>query len=86
MKISDIERIAGSIRYQIVSGDSPHELTNKVNKLTEEGWKPSGSHQVVITREQNRYSGSQHMDTLYKPEYTQTMIITLDDFINIHSK
>jgi hypothetical protein len=63
------------MKYQIVSGDSPHELTSKINKLITDGWKPIGSHQVVITREQNRYSGSQHMDTINKAEYTQTMMI-----------
>jgi hypothetical protein len=69
------------MKYQIVTSDSPHELTTKINKLITDGWKPIGSHQVVITREQNRYSGSQHMDTLYKAEYTQTMTITMLDYI-----
>ena len=39
-----------------------------------EGWTPVGSHQVVIRREQNRFSGQQHMDTLNQLEYTQTLI------------
>lgn len=63
------------MEYKIVSGDSPNELTNKVNGyISEEGWTPVGSHQVVIRREQNRYSGQQHMDTLNQLEYTQTLI------------
>ena len=79
--------MSDSMKYQIVSGDSPHELTNKINKLINEGWKPNGSHQVVITKEQNRYSGSQHMDTIYKAEYTQTMTITMLDYIrNLENK
>jgi hypothetical protein len=75
------------MKYQIVTSDSPHELTTKINKLIADGWKPIGSHQVVITREQNRYSGSQHMDTIYKAEYTQTMTITMLDYIrNLENK
>ena len=44
------------------------------NEMINNGWEIVGSHQVVIRREQNRYSGSQHMDTLNQLEYTQTMI------------
>lgn len=62
------------MEYKIISGDSPGELTKVVMEFIKEGWKPSGSHQVVIRREQNRYSGSQHMDTLNQIEYTQTII------------
>ena len=62
------------MEYKIVSGDSPNEVTNRVNELMKDGWKPSGSHQVVIRREQNRFSGQQHMDTLNQLEYTQTLI------------
>jgi len=49
-------------------------LTQKVNELINEGWIPVGGHNVVNTHIQNRYSGSQHMDSVYKHEYTQTMI------------
>lgn len=59
--------------YKIIEGGSPHEITKKVNDLIKEGWKPVGSHQVVVRREQNRYSGQQHMDTLNQLEYTQTL-------------
>lgn len=38
-----------------------------------QGWEPIGSHSVVVIHAQNRYSGSQHMDTLYKTEYSITM-------------
>jgi hypothetical protein len=60
--------------YKIIEGSSPNEITKKVNELINEGWKPIGSHQVVIRREQNRFSGQQHMDTLNQLEYTQTLI------------
>ena len=61
------------MEYKIVNGGSPSELTTKVNEKIKEGWELIGSHQVVIHREQNRYSGQQHMDTLNQLEYSQTM-------------
>ena len=61
------------MEYKIVNGGSPSELTTKVNEKIKEGWEPISSHQVVIHREQNRYSGQQHMDTLNQLEYSQTM-------------
>jgi len=62
------------MEYKILSGDSPGELSKVVTEFIKEGWVPSGSHQVVIRREQKRFSGQQHMDTLYQIEYTQTII------------
>ena len=62
------------MEYKIVYGDSPSDINTKVNEMINNGWEPIGSHQVVVRREQNRYSGSQHMDTLNQLEYTQTMI------------
>ena len=61
------------MEYKIVSGGSPSDLTTKVNEKINDGWEIVGSHQVVIHREQNRYSGQQHMDTLNSLEYSQTM-------------
>ena len=61
------------MEYKIVNGGSPSELTTKVNEKINDGWELVGSHQVVIHREQNRYSGQQHMDTLNQLEYSQTM-------------
>lgn len=65
--------------YKILVGESPNELTRLVNEKLNDGWTILGSHQVVIRREQNRYSGSQHMDTLNQLEYTQTMTKTNKD-------
>ena len=62
------------MEYKIVYADSPNELTQKVNEKLKEGWTIVGSHQVVIRREQNRYSGSQHMDTRIEVEYSQSLI------------
>ena len=61
------------MEYKIVSGGSPSDLTTKVNEKLNDGWELMGSHQVVIHREQNRFSGQQHMDTLNSLEYSQTM-------------
>ena len=60
-------------KYKVVSGGSPNELSNKVNENLNEGWEIFGGHQVVILRQQNRYRGDQHIDTLNQLEYTQTM-------------
>ena len=62
------------MEYKIVSGGSPSDLTTKINERLNDGWKIVGSHQVVIHKEQNRYSGQQHMDTLTQLEYSQTMV------------
>jgi hypothetical protein len=62
------------MEYKVVSTPSPEGLTRQVNELILNGWKPVGSHRVVETHRQNRYSGTQHMDTIIKTEYSQTMI------------
>ena len=59
---------------KIVTARSASDLTNTVNGLLRDGWKAKGSHQVVTTHMQNRYAGSQHMDTTYKQEYSLTLI------------
>jgi len=62
------------MEYKIVSASSPQGLTSKIIELMTDGWKPVGSHQVVVLHSQNRFSGSQHMDTRNETEYSQTMI------------
>jgi hypothetical protein len=62
------------MEYKVIEGGSPHEITRKVNELIQEGWTPIGGHQVVVRREINRFSGTQHRDTLNDIEYTQTLI------------
>ncbi len=62
------------MEYKVIYGDSPNELNQKVQSHLQEGWNLSGSHQVVIRRQQNRFRGDQHMDTLNEIEYTQTMV------------
>lgn len=60
--------------YKVVSSPSPEGLTRRVNELIGEGWRVVGGHSVVETGSHNRYSGSQHRDTIRTTEYSQTMI------------
>jgi len=62
------------MEYKIVHANSPSYLTNEVNSLIKEGWRPIGSHQVVTLKQQNRYRGTQHIDTINEMEYSQTMV------------
>jgi hypothetical protein len=62
------------MEYKIVSSSSPEGLSVIVTNNINEGWTPVGSHQVVVLHSQNRFSGSQHMDTKHETEYSQTMV------------
>lgn len=62
------------MEYKIVTSTYSEGLISKVNEWIEKGWKPVGGHSVVETYRQNRYSGSQHMDTIIKTVYSQTII------------
>jgi hypothetical protein len=62
------------MEYKVVYGDSPSELTRLVSENLQNGWELSGSHQVVIRRQQNRYRGDQMIDTINEIEYSQTLI------------
>jgi hypothetical protein len=62
-----------NMEYKVIYGDSPNELNQKVSTHLQDGWKLSGSHQVVIRRQQNRFRGDQHIDTLNELEYSQTI-------------
>ena len=60
--------------YKVITSSSPEGLTTKVSEMLSQGWEPVGSHQVLTIKEQNRYRGDQHIDTLYQLEYSQTII------------
>lgn len=62
------------MEYKVVISHTSQDLTNKVKGYIQDGWKPIGSHQVVIIHEQKRFRGDQHVDTLNEPEYSQTII------------
>lgn len=61
------------IEYKIATSATATELSNKVNELIKDGWKPVDSHKVSIKHQQNRYSGNRHMDTINEFEFTQTL-------------
>jgi len=62
-------------QYRVVITHSVTQLNEIVGELIKTGWKPVGSHQVVEKHTQNRFRGTQHVDTLHEHEYTQTMVI-----------
>ena len=62
------------MEYKLVVSSNPKELQEKINNLLNENWEIVGSHHVITTRSQNRYSGTQHMDTKFEVEYSQTII------------
>jgi hypothetical protein len=59
--------------YKIIRSSSIDTLNERVNEMVLNGYKPIGSHKVVIIKSQNRYSGTQHMDTINTIEYSQTV-------------
>lgn len=60
--------------YHVITSNHAEGLTSMVKKWMKNGWKPLGGHSVVETHRQNRYAGTQHMDTIIKVEYSQTMV------------
>lgn len=62
------------MEYKIVSSSFPSGLTKTVMEFIKNGWKPIGGHQVVEVHRQNRFSGTEHRDTIIESEYTQTLI------------
>jgi hypothetical protein len=62
------------MEYKILSSRSPEELTRKINEHIIDSWKPIGNHSVVEVHRQNRYSGTQHMDTRIEVEYSISIV------------
>lgn len=58
---------------KIITAGTPEGLNAKIKKYQEEGWECVGSHTAVQLHAQLRYSGKQHMDTLHKAEYAQSI-------------
>ncbi len=61
------------MEQKVITDNSASGLNAKMKILIEEGWIPVGGHQVVTRHSYDRYSGSQHRDTQYELEYSQTM-------------
>jgi hypothetical protein len=60
--------------YKVIEEGSVSELNRQVKEMIGDGWKPVGSHQVVVKHVQNRFAGLQHKDSVSSMEYSQTMI------------
>lgn len=58
---------------KIIYASSPESLNSKIAESVAEGWEVVGSHQAIVVHSQNRYAGSQHMDTVHKSEYSITL-------------
>jgi hypothetical protein len=64
------------MEYKVIERLSAQELNMEVNSRILQGWKPVGSHHVTVKRIQNRFRGTQHMDSVYELQYSQTVIKT----------
>ena len=62
------------MKYKILTDTSASGLNVKVQDMIEIGWKPKGGHKVVEKHHQPKYSGSQHMQTVIRSEYSQTLV------------
>jgi hypothetical protein len=62
------------MEYKIVYSSSPEGLEKKVTSLIAEGFTPTGGMMSYITKSQNRFRGSQHVDTINNIEYTQSLL------------
>jgi hypothetical protein len=55
---------------KIITASSASELNKLINKYESEGWKAIGSHYVVEKHRQNRFRGSELVDTIIESEYS----------------
>lgn len=62
------------MEFKVISSSSIERLNQQIQVYIDLGWKPVGSHQVVVTHVQNRFSGLQHKDSISSVEYSQSMI------------
>lgn len=67
------------MEYKIVASTSISGLAKIVEESITGGWRPQGGHQVVEAHRQNRYSGTQHMSTEVRLEYSQALILEKKD-------
>ena len=63
------------MKIKIITASSTHSLNKQISDMITEGWEPVGSHSVTTIHSQNRFSGTQHMDTLHESEYAMTMVL-----------
>lgn len=70
----EIKLVKKTMEQKVITSSNVGGLNNQIRDLIEMGWKPVGSHSVVVTHVQNRFSGLQHKDSISSLEYSQTMI------------
>jgi len=58
----------------IIGSKSLQGLNEKIEKYHNEGYGIVGSHQVVEVHHQNRFRGTQHVDTIVEREYSITLV------------
>ena len=58
----------------IISSKSLQGLNEKIEKYYNEGYGVVGGHQVVEVHHQNRFRGTQHVDTIVEHEYSITLV------------
>lgn len=61
------------MKTKILTASSPDRLNSLLEDHITQGWEPVGSHSAVVIHSQNRYAGTQHMDTIHKTEYSITI-------------
>lgn len=61
------------MEQKILTAHSASDLNSKLADAIKEGWTPVGSHHVVETHHQMRFTGMQHKDTIIDREYSQTV-------------
>lgn len=62
------------MEQKILTNSDADRLNQMIQVYIDLGWKPIGSHQVVVKHVQNRFSGMQHRDSVSTFEYSQSMI------------
>jgi hypothetical protein len=62
-------------QQKVIYSSSPEGLNTKISEHINDGWQPVGSHTIAEEHHQNRFRGTQHVDTIIKSEYAQTMVI-----------
>ena len=67
------------MKYKVITSSTSDGLSEKVNRMLEEGYELVGGLQVVQTHHQLRYSGLQHMDTTIKLTYSQAVVLKDED-------
>ena len=70
-------------KIKIITASSSTTLNKRIEEMSADGWEPIGSHSAVVVHSQNRYAGSQHMDTINETEYSVTMQKVADNTISV---